>query len=137
MKYVQEFIIIILIGLVALTGYMALLGFSNSVICVLGSDCVLVQNSDYGKIFGVSVSLFGVVAFGVLLILTFFGLKRGSRSYNLFSIFTLIGAVFAAYFLFLQFFVIRKLCFNCIIIDFLMLVIFVLNGIHWMKHSRW
>lgn len=82
------------------------------------TTCYVVQTSEYEKTLGVNNSYFGLIAFPILLILTFSHIKT-PKKYKKQMIFLGIfgGALFAIYFLYLQFFVIKALCKYCMIVD--------------------
>ena len=82
------------------------------------TTCYVVQTSEYEKTLGVNNSYLGLIAFPILLILTFSHIKK-PKTYKKQIIFfgILGGALFAIYFLYLQFFVIKALCRYCMIVD--------------------
>ena len=92
--------------------------------CIIGKGCDAVQNSYYGNIFGMQVSLFGTIAFALLFILYLYAHKSYKR-YRFFLACTSIGALFSLYFLYLQISIIKSICSSCVIIDGLMIFIFV------------
>lgn len=99
----------------------------------LGS-CAAVQNTKYSILFGVSTALVGVLYFTllVLVFLLFLLVQKWhpavfKKTKNLFQIgmgILVIGGVLgAAYFIFLQLFVIRSICTYCMVIDLLMVLV--------------
>ena len=105
------------------------------------SNCLDVQASRYGTFLGVSVSLWGIIAFSFMAIL--FGAFRYSllhgkpihkedlgQTAKLITYSMAFGATIAVYFVFLQFFVIDALCRYCLIID----AITFLSALAWWKH---
>jgi uncharacterized membrane protein len=82
------------------------------------TTCYVVQTSEYEKTLGINNSYFGLVAFPILLIFTFSHIKK-PKKYKKQMIFLGIigGALFAIYFLYLQFFVIQALCKYCMVVD--------------------
>jgi uncharacterized membrane protein len=82
------------------------------------TTCYVVQTSEYEKTLGINNSYFGLIVFPILLILTFSHI-RNPKKYKKQIIFLGImgGALFAIYFLYLQFFVIKALCRYCMVVD--------------------
>lgn len=124
---------LILLALI-LSTYSYLTTNSNSTICLLGSTCDTVKSSVYGNIFGISVSLFGVLSFVFFFFLFIFRNKHHHIKKSFFFA-TIIGTVFSLYFIYLQLFVLKAICTTCITIDGLMLIIFVLVFAYDEKHS--
>ena len=93
----------------------------NIFLCSSGS-CNEVQTSKYAQIFDIKVANLGFASFTALLILFILACKK-RKFYKLFLIAAYLGALFAVYFLLLQFFVIKSICKNCLIIDTTMLII--------------
>lgn len=82
------------------------------------TTCYIVQTSEYEKTLGLNNSYFGLIAFPILLILTFSHIKK-PKTYKKRMIFfgVLGGVLFAIYFLYLQFFIIKALCRYCMVVD--------------------
>ncbi len=98
----------------------------NEVFCIEGGSCNDVVNSQYGTIFGIKVALFGVLAFAFLFV--FFALRKHHHLLDkMFLAGSMMGSLFASYFLYLQFFVLHKICTNCLFVDGTMLVILALS----------
>jgi uncharacterized membrane protein len=89
-------------------------------VCILGSSCDSVQNSSYGQIFGIKLPFIAIFAFILLLAVYFISPK-------LFLIGSSFGALGSAYLISIQFFVLKEICTNCMIIDAAMLLIFFLS----------
>jgi uncharacterized membrane protein len=82
------------------------------------TTCYVVQTSEYEKTLGINNSYFGLIAFPILLILAFSHIKDPKKYKKQMIILGIIGgALFAIYFLYLQFFVIKALCRYCMIVD--------------------
>lgn len=83
-----------------------------------GDSCVAVQTSEYEKTFGINNAHIGLVAFPILAILTILELKRPRKYQKKMITFGMtLGAMFAIYFIYLQFFVIKAFCKYCIVVD--------------------
>jgi uncharacterized membrane protein len=82
------------------------------------TTCYIVQTSEYEKTLGINNSYFGLIAFPILLIFTFSHLKKQEKyKKRIITLGILFGSIFAIYFLYLQFFVIKALCKYCIVVD--------------------
>jgi uncharacterized membrane protein len=131
--------------LVIITGYLTYSEVTGSDVCILNtetgqSNCSNVQNSAYGKIFGIKVIQFGFFAFVILLVLYFITHTEEKKHQEKFHIIymtaTTLGALFSIYFLYIQFFILQTICPNCLVIDNLMLVLFVSSLTEFMKERR-
>lgn len=98
------------------------------------SSCHAVQNSIYGFMFGIPVSLFGIIAFGLLgiffYILLNYGRKIGVRrwiSHNNEWLFGFVaiamigGSIFSLWLLYVQFYVLAVTCAYCLWVDSVMI----------------
>ncbi len=133
----------ILLALIALLVIVSGINFylSNSSACIVGNTtaCADVQNSEYGKILGVKVSLIGPIAFIFLLVVYLSSIKEGKYKDNFYEIYliaVIIGFVASLYFIYLQLFVLKITCINCMIIDGTMLLVALLTLIDYMKQKR-
>lgn len=90
-------------------------------------SCTIVQTSKYETTFGIKNSHLGLVVFPFLALLTFFELKR-PRKYQkkIITLGMIAGSLFAIYFLYLQFFVLKAICKYCMIVDFSVLASLIL-----------
>lgn len=94
--------------------------------CLTGQGCDLVQNSQYANMFGMKLGYMGLIAFS-LLTLTYTLAYKSLIQYRLYLFMTILGAVFVAYFLYIQFVVIGALCSTCLIIDSIMIIIAIIS----------
>jgi len=108
------------------TAFLVISSGQNSVLCFLGSSCKEIQSSPYGQIFGIKLSQMGLVSFIILLGL-FFLASKNSRYKFWFLLAGLLGTLFALYFIFVQIFILGKLCSECMIIDISAIIIFILS----------
>jgi uncharacterized membrane protein len=108
---------------------------SQGVFCVLKSDCSEVQKSKYGEVFGIKVSLLGTIAFVLLITLYSFALRK-REIYLLFVIANGLATLFALWFVYLQFFVLTKICSSCMFIDFISIAIFLLAIYEFVKYKK-
>lgn len=84
--------------------------------CVILIGCDVVQKSQYAEIFNIPVALLGVVYYSAILLLTIIYLKTKKQEiFKFAAYFTIIGFLVSFWFLYLQFFVIKAICFYCLI----------------------
>lgn len=122
MNKIEKIMWVLILAEVLLAAYQVYLDFNHPNYCLLGQGCETVKNSVYGSILGVKVSVIGLVAFlGLLAIFIF--MDSHMHMPKLFLLANVIGFVMAAYFLYLQFFVLKAVCSFCLFSDGLMLVI--------------
>jgi len=95
--------------------------FNDNGICDT-TGCTNVQESLYSKILGVKLIYIALVCF--ILLYVFY--EKHPKGYR---VAVSIGFVSALILIFLQFFVIKSLCRDCLIIDVTMIIIFVLSVI--------
>lgn len=84
--------------------------------CLVFERCDEVLNSEYAVMFGLPVSLWGMVYYAAILFLAIFSfLEKSRRALDLAAIIVLAGFLFSVYFLFIQFFVLKAICFYCLV----------------------
>ncbi|MEK7390789.1 MAG: vitamin K epoxide reductase family protein [Patescibacteria group bacterium] len=84
--------------------------------CVLTEGCSAVLTSEWSKVFGLPVALLGAVYYLVLLILVVAYLKTGREKFLLTASFmTALGIISSIWLVVLQFFIIKEICFYCMI----------------------
>ena len=98
-------------------------------LCVAGKGCDLVQNSSYAYLFGIKLAYIAIVAF-VFLLITFFFSKK------IFALVSIIGSLFAIYFISIQLFVLKHICSTCILIDSTMIVISILAIVYYFLYEH-
>jgi uncharacterized membrane protein len=82
------------------------------------TSCYVVSQSGYEETIGINNSYLGLIAFGLLSILTLSNIKEPKKYKHKLIIFGIIaGSIFAIYYLYLQIFIIKALCKYCIVID--------------------
>ncbi|MFH1801848.1 MAG: vitamin K epoxide reductase family protein [archaeon] len=125
---VEKLLLALILIEVVLTGILAyqdVVGSAGS-FCVAGSEeagCSGVRDSVYGELFGMKLSFFGLISFLVLLVVFVYEKRIWEGS---FFVLSLVGAVFAAYFLYLQVFVLKQMCSTCAVVDGTAILIFLL-----------
>ena len=133
MKVYGKLIVLLIVIEVILSLFIA--SSSNGFACAPGSSCGTVQNSIYGVIFGMKVAWFGAIAFSLLFLIYFIFANLGNK-YWIFLVFSSIGMLFSLYFIALQFFVLKELCTNCLAVDSIMVIIFVLSVVEFMSRNQ-
>jgi uncharacterized membrane protein len=114
-------ILIIIFALIGISFSLYLfLNKPNSTFCSLGG-CDNVLNSKFSKTLGIDNSLLGIFYFLIILIFNFINKEK------ILKFLSILGAFFALYFIFIMLFVLKEVCYNCLIIDFSAIIIFVLN----------
>lgn len=126
MEYRKGLLFILILLEVALALFMVYENSSGTDICASGKSCGAVQNSIYGQIFGIKLTELAVIAF-VALFIVYYLVYREKVHYNFFVLCTLVGAGMAIYFISLQLFVLHEICSNCMIVDGIAIVIFVVS----------
>jgi uncharacterized membrane protein len=87
------------------------------------TTCYAVQTSQYEQTFGIKNAYVGLFIFSIMAILTFLYIKNPSKSKKQMITLGIIGgALFALYFLYIQFFILDALCKYCMVIDIGMLM---------------
>ena len=100
--------------------------------------CETVAASEYSKILGIPVAVYGVVLSLVLLTLAIAWIRTNKPAlldvhYGL----SLIGVIFEVYFLTLQIFVIRAVCIWCTLYGLSLIARFAVALVIWMRRGRY
>jgi uncharacterized membrane protein len=124
MKTEAKYITLLIIFLLAIIASAILTFISVEQACGgVQTTCYAVQTSQYETTFGIKNAHMGLFAFSIMAILIFMHLKKPSKYKKQMIIFGIIGgALFALYFLYLQFFVLSAICKYCMVIDMGMLI---------------
>ncbi len=115
-----------LLGLV-ISAYLSfkILGGSDLNYCVTGQDCDIVNNSVYSRIFGVPVSVIGLLGYILILAVSFYSFTK-RKKWNLLFYIAVIGASFSLYLTHVEIFKIRAICSFCIASLLIILAILIL-----------
>lgn len=89
-------------------------------------SCSAVYDSGYSGIFGIPVSLFGVLGFGAIFICAAWGMQ-GKNTHKWLLPMTSVFAIFSLYFIYLSAFIIKSWCVACIISWIIIWALFVLS----------
>lgn len=108
----------------------------NNAMCLGSGDCATVNSSPYSMLYGIPVSVLGIIAYLVILILLFFELKeiffRENSNYIVFGI-SLIGVLFSTYLTYVEYFVIFAVCPFCVASAIIIVIIFIISIIRLIK----
>lgn len=132
MEYLKGLILILIIAEIFLSGFLVSTEFTGKDFCLTGESCKIVRNSSYSELFGIKLSFFGFFSFVALLIIYLLAYNK-KINYLFFLSCTIIGAFFALYFLYLQIFVIKALCSNCLAVDSTAVIIAFLSVLNLSK----
>ena len=103
-------------------------------LCGPGQGCSIVQNSSYARTLGIDNSYFGVGIFAIMVAATAIYLKKPSDKRRLFIDFgVLLGTLVSVRFLYLQQFVLHAYCKYCLVVDFSMVLAFIVMIIPFRK----
>ena len=104
---------------------------NNKALCIQGvGDCWSVNTSHYSEVFGIPLSILGIIAYAVILTLwillphsDFF--KRNIPIVNF--MLSLIGVIYSAYLTYLEIAVIKAICPFCVVSAILLVILFVVS----------
>ena len=121
------FIILLSFLGILLSLYLTINFFKGSDIsyCITGADCDVVKKSAYSKIFGIPVSVLGILGYGAIIISALTSLSKKNR-WNLLFVFSTLGLAFSAYLTYVELFVIKAICSYCVASAIIVTLIFFL-----------
>jgi uncharacterized membrane protein len=104
---------------------------NNKALCIQGvGDCWSVNTSRYSEVFGIPLSVLGIIAYAVILTLwillprnDFF--KRNIPIVNF--MLSLIGVIYSAYLTYLEIAVIKAICPFCVVSAILLVILFIVS----------
>lgn len=111
----------------------------TSTACPLGGSCDFVNNSVFSEMFGIPVSVFGLLAFAFFWIVSWIAWhkkvdeKQALKALTIVSGLSLLGI---AYFVYLMVFVLGAICTWCIFSHLVMLTIFIWSFFHYKNYSK-
>ncbi len=110
--------------------YLAIEKLNNKrAMCIQGlGDCWSVNNSSYAQVFGIPVSIFGAIAYLILLFLLLskdrLPIWKGSSDQLAFGV-SLAGLIFSIYLTYLEIAVIKAVCPFCVLSAIMMVILFI------------
>jgi len=100
-----------------------------SVNCIVLSGCDKVLSSSYSEMFGIPVALFGVLYYFFIFCASLFFLFGNSKKFLIAALLvTPVGFLASVWFVVLQFFIIKSICFYCMVSAFLSTTLFLAAG---------
>lgn len=126
---------LILVELI-LSAYVAYTSATGADFCLSGSSCTAVQNSPYGQFLGIKVSIWGALAFLVLLA-TYLWSRGHYPRYRWYFSATLIGTLVSLVFIGIQLFILKQVCSSCMVVDTLMLLVAALSTYEFFQLKRY
>lgn len=102
------------------------------------NQCNVVLSTPYAKMFGLPNAFYGLVAYLFFAILALYGLNENQKinSMKVLSYLSGFGILVFLYFIYLQLFVIKALCFYCLLSSSIMALIFILSVAYNIKYSK-
>lgn len=92
------------------------------------TGCYIINTSKYAELIGIKNCYFGLIAFSILIFLTIWHiLKPKKYKKQLVFVGLLVGSIFAVYFIYLQFILIKACCQYCMVVDIGTLIGLALN----------
>ena len=108
--------------------------FGRTVVCTFFNGCDKVLSSGYSVVFGVPVSYIGVIFYAVLLgLILMYAFNGNEKILKLLIGLTGIGFLTSFYLVYVQIFVIRALCFYCLISATGSTILFLISLLAFMK----
>ena len=105
-----------------------------SELCIPGNGCDVVHNSKYSELLGRKNSDYGIIAFSIMIILSFLQINKPKKQTKQFIYLgIIIGSIISVYFLYLQQFVIKAYCKYCLVVDISMLICLAILIFNWKK----
>ncbi len=106
------------------------MGWVGSVVCVTGEGCAIVQSSPYAEFLGLPTAFWGLLFYGLFLVLALIRVERedSGRWLNraLWGL-ALWGVLFATYLTGVELFVIHAICTWCVVSWGIVILLFVLE----------
>jgi len=103
----------------------------KQLVCPTGSDCNSVINSRFSKFFGIRLETLGIFYFSVIILgylgLIFYPEFFTENKLIALAMITILAALFSAYLLFVQAFILEEWCVWCILTAFMSLTIFFIS----------
>lgn len=102
--------------------------FSATVYCLVGTGCDVVRNSPYATFLGISIPIFGIFYYLTMAILAIIRSHNLSKKiyFKLQLWATVLAVAFGVYLTYLEFFVIKAVCFWCVL-SFIISILILLS----------
>lgn len=106
--------------------------------CGIIHGCETVANSEYSRIAGIPVAVFGVILSLTLMILALAWWRTGKGNLLLAHYaLSMVGVIFEVYFTYLELFVIHAVCIWCAAYGISLVLRFMLSLIVWLRRDRY
>ena len=109
----------------------------NPLLCIQGiGDCWSVNTSKYSEVYGIPVSIFGILGYlliSLLILIIRYNTALEKKASYLFFGFTCIGFLYSFYLTYIEIFVLKALCPFCILSAIIMTVLFVISLVNLKK----
>ncbi len=120
---------------IAISSYLTYTHYSGAkAICIAGASCDVVLTSHYSAVWGISLSVFGLLMYLVITALGFWLALRESASEHLIALsiygVALTGVLFTGYLYYLEIFVLHAFCTCCIASSIVLGLIFILSVVN-------
>jgi uncharacterized membrane protein len=127
-----------LIGLL-IAGYLSVVELRNEApSCGIVKGCEQVAMSEYARVAGIPVAVFGVVLSLTLLVLALAWWRTGNGTLLLLHYaLSMVGVIFEAYFTWLELFVIEAVCMWCALYAISLLLRFLVSLVVWLRRDRY
>ncbi|GIU68546.1 MAG: hypothetical protein KatS3mg001_396 [Candidatus Pacearchaeota archaeon] len=134
MKGKSKYIILLFLFVISLISSLILSIVPNSEICRPGVGCDIVHNSSYNYTLGIQNSYYGIFIFSFLILMTFLQIKKHTKEKRVFiNVAVVTGFLISLYFLYIQKFILKAYCIYCLIVDFSMVIAFLIVIFNWKK----
>ena len=119
-----------------LSAYIAYNSYQGGTACFGGTDCNIVQNSSYGSLFGIKVSLLGATALSILFLSYILSYSDYPR-YKIYYFLSLLSALCSLGFISIQAFILHAWCSSCLVVDLLIILIFIFSTIEYARLRKY
>jgi uncharacterized membrane protein len=138
-KYWWAYLILTVIGLVDSLYLLWIKIANDKVYCLPGiGDCWTVNTSKYSSVFGIPVSIFGIIGYALILLVFLFENKQPVLKKNglniLFGL-TFFGFLYSIYLTYIELFVIFAICPFCVVSAAAMLILFFMTLVRLVKNQ--
>ncbi len=107
------------------------------IICKILEGCNKVASSIYAEILNIPVAYLGVAYYFLIFLLAIWFLASKNRNtFLLMSVFTVVGFLASIWFVYLQLFVIKAICFYCMISALTSTSLFILGAYYLVSHYK-
>ena len=115
--------------------YLTSLKLLQKNVCLVGSSCQNVINSDYGMLFGLPLSVYGILFFSVITYISFQRFYNKQESLGFELILLSLGSIFSLYLMIIQFFIIKSFCIFCSVSAGITLILWILCFLEYKRHN--